>query len=123
MISQANIEKYKSQFHDGIIDKDFLVLVYKKFVNYNQIAYGEGFEQVIDFNLKTFCEKFKLPVNKTYQAFLFLDRQGIITLTQNFSYKTYIHFIVSNDEILNYMNQNAFEEKLFIQYRFLMMYE
>lgn len=114
LISQSNIEKYKSQFHDGIIDKDFLVLVYKKFVNYNQIAYGEGFEQIIDFNLKTFCEKFKLPVNKTYQAFLFLDRQGIITLTQNFSYKTYIHFIVSNDEILNYMNQNPFEEKLFI---------
>lgn len=114
LISQSNIEKYKLQFYDGIIDKDFLVLVYKKFVNYNQIAYGEGFEQIIDFNLKTFCEKFKLPVNKTYQAFLFLDRQGIITLTQNFSYKTYIQFIVSNDEILNYMHLNPFEEKLFI---------
>jgi len=114
LISQSNIEKFKLQFYDGIINKDFLVLVYKKFVNYNQIAYGEGFEQIIDFNLKTFCEKFKLPVNKTYQAFQFIDRQGIITLTQNFSYKTYIHFIVSNDEILNYMNQNSFEEKLFI---------
>ena len=114
LISQSNIEKYKTQFHDSIINKEFLLLVYKKFVNYNQIAYGEGFEQIIDFNLKTFCEKFNLPVNKTYQAFQFLDRQGIVTLTQNFSYKTYIHFIVSNDEILDYMNLNPFEEKLFI---------
>nr|WP_297308437.1 RecQ family ATP-dependent DNA helicase [uncultured Flavobacterium sp.] len=114
LISQSNLEKYKTQFHDSIINKEFLLLVYKKFVNYNQIAYGEGFEKIIDFNLKTFCEKFNLPVNKTYQAFQFLDRQGIFTLSQNFSYKTYIQFIVSNDEILDYMNSNPFEEKLFI---------
>lgn len=114
LLSQSNLEMYKKQFQESIIDKAFLLLVYKKFVNNNQIAYGEGFDQIIDFNLKTFCEKYNLPVSKTYQAFQFLDRQGIITLTQHFSYKTYIHFIISNDEIMKYMNLNPFEEKLFI---------
>lgn len=114
LISQANIERFKAQFYEAVIDKAFLLNVYKKFVNYNQIAYGEGFEESFDFNLKNFCDKFKLPVSKSYQAFQFLDRQGIFTLSQNFSYKTYIHFIVSNDEILDYMSQNVFEEKLFI---------
>ena len=109
-------------FHkQNVLDVSFVKSVYKRFVNHHQIAYGEGFEETIRFNLKQFCEKYNLPVSKTFQVLEFLDRQGVITLEQSFKYKSYIHFLITSDEAIDYFSQHALEEILFLsilhQYR------
>lgn len=108
------ISQFKTMFEQNILDAVYLKKVFKHFVNEHQIAYGEGFAQEYNMNFATFCDKHKLPYSKTYAALEFLDRQGVITLKQEFHFKSYIHFLWDNDEVLNYFKNRTFEEKLFL---------
>ena len=67
--------------------------MYVKLCNYFQIAYGEGIDEKFAFNLNQFCLKYQFPVLKTFNAMQFLDRQGVISLSQEFSEKVIIQFI------------------------------
>lgn len=108
-VAQANA------FHENNkLEIDFVKLVYKRFVNHFQIAYGEGFNQTVRFNFKDFCEKHNLPVSKTFHAFEFLDRQSVLTFEQNFKYKNYIHFLLSSEDAIAYFSKHTLEEVIFV---------
>jgi ATP-dependent DNA helicase RecQ len=77
-------------------------LVYKDLNNHFQIAYGEGFEEMFYLNLNQFCAKFNLSVMKTFACLQFLDRQGIITLTNSISNKASLHFLIDSREVIRY---------------------
>ena len=113
LLHPSDIEKTIHLFQQSYLDKAFLLSVYKKWVNYHQIAYGEGFNTTYSFTLRDFCEKYQLPVNKTYQAFLFLDKQGVITLYSNFHRQTTLHFLAGSDTFLDYLKNKPQEERLF----------
>lgn len=68
--------------------------MYLKLNNYFQIAYGEGINEQFTFNLHRFCLKYEFPTLKTYSALQFLDRQGIIPLSQEFSEKITLQFLI-----------------------------
>jgi ATP-dependent DNA helicase RecQ len=82
--------------------------------NYFQIAYGEGIEEQFSFNLNQFCGKYEFPILKTYNAMQFLDRQGIITLSQEFSEKVTVQFIIPSKEVLRYMSLNRKDEPILL---------
>lgn len=98
----------------NILEVDFVKLVYKRFVNHFQIAYGEGFNEIIRFNLKDFCQKYNLPVSKTFHAFEFLDRQSVITLEQSFKYKNYLQFLLNSEAAISYFSNHSLEEVVFL---------
>lgn len=98
----------------NILEVDFVKLVYKRFVNHFQIAYGEGFNEIIRFNLKDFCQKYNLPVSKTFHAFEFLDRQSVITLEQSFKYKNYLQFLLNSEVAISYFSNHSLEEVVFL---------
>lgn len=103
------------RFHElNRLEIDFVKQVYKRFVNHFQIAYGEGFSETIRFNLKDFCQKYNLPVSKTFQAFEFLDRQSVLSLEQSFTYKSYIHFLLSSEAAIAYFADHLLEEIVFL---------
>ena len=107
------IAQFKNMFEQNILDGTFLKKIFKHFVNDQQIAYGEGYGQEYHMNFSNFCENHDLPFSKTYAALEFLDRQGVITLKQEFYYKSYIHFLWDNDSIIQYFKAKPIEEKLF----------
>jgi ATP-dependent DNA helicase RecQ len=43
---------------------------------------------------------------KTYNAMQFLDRQGIINLSQEFSEKISMQFLIPSKEVIRYMSLN-----------------
>ncbi|WKW47306.1 RecQ family ATP-dependent DNA helicase [Myroides sp. JBRI-B21084] len=96
------------------LEINFVKLVYKRFVNHFQIAYGEGYNQTIRFNFKDFCEKYNLAVSKTFHVFEFLDRQSVLTFEQNFKYKNYLHFLLSSDDAITYFSKHTLEEVIFV---------
>lgn len=98
----------------NVLEVDFVKVVYKRFVNHFQIAYGEGFNEMIRFNLKDFCQKYNLPVSKTFHAFEFLDRQSVITLEQSFKYKNYIQFLLNSEAAISYFSNHSLEEVVFL---------
>ena len=110
--SSGDMQTAKNQFIEVLPDKIYLKQVYSKLNSFFQIAYGEGFNASFAFNLNQFCAKYNLPVLKTYNALQFLDRQGIITLQNEFSEKTNIQFIIPSKEVIRYMSLHANEEEI-----------
>jgi ATP-dependent DNA helicase RecQ len=110
----SDILHAESQFISVLPDKAFLNLVFTKLCNYFQIAYGEGIDEQFSFNLNQFCGKYNFPTLKTYNALQFLDRQGIITLSQEFSEKITIQFIIPSKEVIRYMSLNSNDEEIIL---------
>jgi len=104
----------EAQFISILPDKPFLNLVFSKLCNYLRIAYGEGIDEQFGFNLNQFCTKYNFPILKTYNALQFLDRQGIITLSQEFSEKISIQFIIPSKEVIRYMSLNPNDEEIML---------
>ena len=114
LTSPSDKSNAESQFIAVLPDKKFLNTMYVKLCNYFQIAYGEEIEEQFSFNLNQFCGKYEFPILKTYNAMQFLDRQGIITLSQEFSEKVTVQFIVPSKEVLRYMSLNTKDEPILL---------
>ncbi len=114
LTSPSDILQSENQFLTILPDKSFLNLMYVKLCNYFQIAYGEGINEIFTFNLNQFCAKYGFPTLKTYNAIQFLDRQGIITLSQEFSEKITLQFLISSKEVIRYMSLNSNDEEIIL---------
>ncbi|MFC6877821.1 RecQ family ATP-dependent DNA helicase [Flavobacterium myungsuense] len=114
LTSPSDIVQAESQFIAVLPDKSFLNTMYIKLCNYFQIAYGEGINEQFSFNLNHFCLKYGFPILKTYNAMQFLDRQGIINLSQEFSEKITLQFIISSKEVIRYMSLNPNDESIIL---------
>jgi len=112
LVNQNDVLRAKQQFLEVLPDKAFLTNVYIKLFNYFQIAYGELPEERFDFSFNLFCTKYNLPIMKTYNALTFLDRQSIISLSQEFSKKVSLQFIISAKEVIRYMSLNPNDEEI-----------
>jgi ATP-dependent DNA helicase RecQ len=88
--------------------------VFSKVCSFFQIAYGEGIDEQFSFNLNTFCTKYNFPTLKTYNALQFLDRQGVISLSQEFSEKINLQFIIPSKEVIRYMSLNPNDEEIML---------
>ena len=108
----SDISKAESQFLSVLPDTIFLKEVYKKLCNYFKIAYGEGIFEEFSFGLNEFCTNYKLPVTKVYNALQFLDRQSIISLSQEFSQHSQVQFLIPSKEIIRYMSLNNFDDPI-----------
>ena len=104
----------EAQFLGVLPDKAFLNLVFAKLCSFFQIAYGEGIDEQFSFNLNQFCAKYNFAILKTYNALQFLDRQGVINLSQEFSEKVSIQFIISSKELIRYMSLNPNDEEIIL---------
>jgi ATP-dependent DNA helicase RecQ len=114
LTSPSDILQTESQFINILPDKKFLNQMYVKLCNYFQIAYGEGINDQFTFNLNHFCLKYSFPILKTYNAMQFLDRQGIITLSQEFSEKITMQFLIPSKEVIRYMSLNSNDEEIIL---------
>jgi ATP-dependent DNA helicase RecQ len=114
LTSPSDIIQAENQFIHVLPDKKFLNEIFIRLCNFFQIAYGEGIHEKFAFNLNHFCQKYKFPVLRTYNAMQFLDRQGIITLSQEFSEKIALQFIIPSKEVMRYMSLNPNDEEIIL---------
>lgn len=110
----SDILHAEAQFLSVLPDKAFLNMVFSKLCSFFQIAYGEGIDEQFSFNLNQFCAKYNFPILKTYNALQFLDRQGVISLSQEFSEKVSVQFIIPSKEVIRYMSLNPADEEIIL---------
>ncbi|MFC7774108.1 RecQ family ATP-dependent DNA helicase [Flavobacterium sp. GCM10027622] len=110
MFSPQDTVRAESQFISVLPDVSFLKQVYVKLCNYFQIAYGEGINDEFSFSLNQFCVKYQMPVIKVFNALQFLDRQGIISLSNEYSEKAQVQFLTESKEVIRYISLNPEDE-------------
>ena len=97
----------KNQFLNVLPTVDYIKKIYKRLNNYFQISYGEGEYQTFSFNFNTFCKTYKFNSVLTYNTLQILERTGVITLNKQFNNKTKIQFIISNNALFKYLENNS----------------
>jgi ATP-dependent DNA helicase RecQ len=112
LVNKHDIQVAEGQFLSVLPDKQFVTDVYIKLFNYFQIAYGELPEDRFSFSFNDFCLKYNLPSLKTYNALTFLDRESIISLSQEFSKKVSMQFIIPSKEVIRYISLNPNDEEV-----------
>lgn len=112
--STSDVQQAKQQLLAMLPDKKFLLQVYLKLCSYFQIAYGEGIDEQYAFGLNAFCAKYNFPILKTYQALQFLDRQAVIGLSQEFSEKITLQFLIESREVIRYMSLHPADEEILL---------
>lgn len=110
----SDILHAEAQFLSVLPDKAFLNMVFSRLCSYFQIAYGEGIDEQFSFNLNQFCSRYNFQTLKAYNALQFLDRQGVISLSQEFSEKVTIQFIIPSREVIRYMSLNPSDEEIIL---------
>jgi ATP-dependent DNA helicase RecQ len=114
LTSPSDKAQAQSQFINVLPDKKILTQIYIKLCTYFQIAYGEGINEQFSFNLNHFCQKYGFPTLKTFNAIQFLDRQGILSLTQEYSERITMQFMIPSKEVIRYMSLNPNEEAVIL---------
>lgn len=114
LANPSDVIHAEAQFLSILSDKVFLNLVFVKLCNYFQIAYGDGIDEKFSFNINHFCTKYNFPVLKVFNALQFLDRQAIINLSQEFSEKITLQFIISSKEVIRYVSLNHQDEEVIL---------
>jgi ATP-dependent DNA helicase RecQ len=114
LVNPSDIGIGKQQFLEVLPDKKFLKEVYSRLNSFLQIAYGEGIGETYPFNFNSFCQQYKLAAAKTYNALQFLDRQGILTLSQQFTEKVTLQFIIPSKEVMRYISLNPADEEMIL---------
>lgn len=114
LVNPGDAISARNQFLEALPDKKFLKEVYGRLNNYLQIAYGEGIGTVYPFNFNNFCRQYNLNLLKAYNALQFLDRQGILTLSKEFSQKITLRFLISAKEVMRYISLNPADEEMLL---------
>lgn len=114
LYNNSDANQTEQQFLSVLPDKKFLKTMYVKLCNYFQIAYGEGLDDTFSFKLNHFCHKYEFPTLKTYNALQFLNQQGIITLSQEFSEKITLQFLIESKEVIRYISLNQNDEEIIL---------
>lgn len=109
---QFDIKLTKDQFISVLPDKAFLKKVYQCLNTYFQIAYGEGTEENYVFNLHQFCTKYQLPTPQTFASIQFLDRQGIVTFSNENNDKVKLQFLLPSKEIIRYCSLHTKDQEI-----------
>jgi ATP-dependent DNA helicase RecQ len=112
LVGPSDCLQAENQFIAQLPDKAFLSLVYKKLCAYFQIAYGEGLHEQFRLNLQQFCLKYDLPTVKTFSCLQFLDRQGVVQLSTEFSQKVQLQFTIPSKEVLRYCSLHPKDEAI-----------
>ncbi len=97
-------QQLKHQFLSTLPSVDFIKQVYRKLCNYFQISYGEGHLTQHQFNFNVFCKTYDFPTTTAYNAVQILDRNSIISLSQQFNYQTKLQFLISSPALFGYLN-------------------
>ena len=104
----------EGQFLSVLPDKAFVLKTYNKLCNFFQVAYGECPLVEFTFNLNKFCLRYDLPVLKTYNALQFLDREGVLSLTKDYSQKVSLQFLIESREVLRYISLHPRDEAVIV---------
>ncbi|TDS20860.1 ATP-dependent DNA helicase RecQ [Maribacter caenipelagi] len=97
----------KKQFIEILPDVAYVKMIYKKLNTFFQIGYGEFTEAKFYLNFNEFCNIYKLNTFLTYNALQLLDRNSVISLSENFSKKITIKFITDKDTLHRYIDKNS----------------
>lgn len=106
----------KTTLHKRVVDtfpdKDYILGVYEHLQYYYQMAMGDGFQCIREFNLEEFCRKFKYFPVPVDSALKILTQAGYLEYTDEQDNASRILFTIRRDELYKLREMGAEMETL-----------
>lgn len=91
----------KRHITEAFPEKDYIRKVYERVGNFLEVAVGEGYGQMIDFNFNLFCKTFELPILPTHNALKILTQAGYIQFVEEIETQSRVMILANKDELYN----------------------
>lgn len=84
---------------DSFPDKEFIKNVYERVGNFLNVAVGDGYNQVYDFNFNLFCKTFEYPIIPTHNALKILTQAGYIEFVEEIDTQSRVIILADKSEL------------------------
>lgn len=101
LVKQTDKGLLHRHLSEAFPEKEFIRKVYERVGNFLEVAIGEGYGQMLDFNFNLFCRTFNLPVLPTHNALRILTQAGYIEFVEEIETQSRVMIHASKDELYN----------------------
>lgn len=108
----ADLKDLEKQAAIRFPDQSIIKKTYQALVNYLQLPEGLGEDQFFDFDLKEFCQRFKLEIQQTVYALKALEQEDLISYAEQIFLPSSVQFTLKGDALLEWQKQYPQTEAL-----------
>jgi ATP-dependent DNA helicase RecQ len=106
--------KLAKRVEDTFPEKDYIRQVYEHLAYYYQIAVGDGYGVVHEFNIDEFCVRFHHFPVRVHSALQILQRAGYIEYTDEQDNQARVRFLTDRDDLYRLRNVSADEDRVIV---------
>ena len=106
--SEADIIQAKNNFDLSYPPVEEIKRVYNALGNYYQLAVGSGANLSFDFSIVEFSEHYKMNAMIVFSCLKFLEREGLILLTESIHSPSKINIPLSQEKLYKFQIANAY---------------
>lgn len=106
LISHNDKATLKKRLVDQFPSREFIKRVYERVGVFLDVAIGEGYNQVYDFNFNLFCKQNKFPVLPTHNALKLLTQAGYIEFIEEMETMSRVQILADKDELYSLRTSN-----------------
>tara|TARA_B100001109_G_scaffold255380_1_gene258160 strand:- start:4905 stop:6821 length:1917 start_codon:yes stop_codon:yes gene_type:complete len=96
----------KKQIEQSFPEIKTIKKVYQCLGNFLQLPIGSGENQSFDFNIAEFAERYSMHPIEAYHSLHFLEKEGYLVLSENFSNPSRIHISVNKSDLYKFQVEN-----------------
>ena len=101
LVSKPDRAVMSRRLTDAFPARDYVRDVYTKACVFLNIAVGDGYETLHEFNFKLFCERFKLQPVQARSALTLLSNSGYLDYIEDYSSRSRVMIVMTRDELYN----------------------
>lgn len=114
LYNAADEPKLRKRISDTFPEKEYIRKVYDHLAYYYQIATGDGYGVLREFNIDDFCRKFNHFPIRVHAALQILQRAGYIEYTEEQDNQARVRFLVTRDDLYRLRGDSPDEERVII---------
>ena len=107
LISHTDNATLKKRLAVQFPTRDFIKHIYERVGIFLDIAIGEGYNKIYDFNFNLFCKINKLPVLPTHNALRLLTQAGYIEFIEEIETMSRVQILADKEELYSLRNTNS----------------
>jgi len=101
LVKSTDKSVLRKHVSESFPEKDFIRKIYERVGNFLNVAVGDGYQQMLDFNFNLFCRTFNLPVLPTHNALRILTQARYIQFIEEIETQSRVIILAKKDELYN----------------------
>lgn len=106
ILAQKDIDHLRGKLIDAFPEKVQIKQAYGALSSYLQLAVGSGKDETFDVNLELVAERFGLKTRLLFQSLKFLEKEGLLAISEIADRNSFVKIICSSETFYNYQVQN-----------------